>query len=176
MKRLETAIKGSVLEAYTQTKRTDIYVVCALDEMSSGFNTARKASWLTKKVNAIGMCEWLQRLTNAAMQKPWVNKLSQLLKAQFWCLIFKTGFINITHSFASPYINLLHITQMERFHRKRHVKALVKFHHTTRTIFLQQKFNDCLQLSKIFGASWLDCWTYLQKTQRQSYWIGIIHK
>ena len=46
MKRLETAIKGSVLEAYTQTKFTDICVACELDDMFCGFNTARKAAWL----------------------------------------------------------------------------------------------------------------------------------
>ena len=40
------AIKGSVLEAYAQTKRTDIWVACAFDDMSSGFNTARKVVWL----------------------------------------------------------------------------------------------------------------------------------
>ena len=39
-------IKGSVLEAYTQTKRTDICFACALDDMFSDFNTARKAAWL----------------------------------------------------------------------------------------------------------------------------------
>ena len=48
MKRLETAIKGSVLEAYTQTKRSGICVACAIDEMFSDFNTAHKA-WLTRK-------------------------------------------------------------------------------------------------------------------------------
>ena len=40
------AIKGSVLEAYTQTKRAGICVACELDDMSSGFNTAHKAVWL----------------------------------------------------------------------------------------------------------------------------------
>ena len=39
-------VKGSVLEAYTQTKRTGICVACVLDDMFSGFNTARKAAWL----------------------------------------------------------------------------------------------------------------------------------
>ena len=41
------AIKGSVLEVFTQTKRTDICFACAFDDMFSGFNTARKAVWLT---------------------------------------------------------------------------------------------------------------------------------
>ena len=40
------AIKGSVLEVFTQTKRTDICFACAFDDMFSGFNTARKAAWL----------------------------------------------------------------------------------------------------------------------------------
>ena len=31
---------------YTQTKRTDICFACALDDMFSGFNTARKLAWL----------------------------------------------------------------------------------------------------------------------------------
>ena len=49
LKRSETAIKGSVLESYTQTKCTGICVACALDDMFSGFNTARKAVLLTRK-------------------------------------------------------------------------------------------------------------------------------
>ena len=40
-----------VLEAYTQTKRTDICFACELDDMFSDLNTARKAALL--KVNAI---------------------------------------------------------------------------------------------------------------------------
>ena len=35
-----------VLEAATQTKRTDICFDCALDDMFSDFNTVRKAAWL----------------------------------------------------------------------------------------------------------------------------------
>ena len=47
---LETEIKGSVIEAYTQTKCTDICVACALDDVFSDFNTARKAEkMLTRK-------------------------------------------------------------------------------------------------------------------------------
>ena len=37
------AIKGSVLEVYTQT---GICVACELDGMFSSLNTARKAAWL----------------------------------------------------------------------------------------------------------------------------------
>ena len=43
---MEKAIKGIVLEAYTQTKRAGICFACALHDMFSGFNTARKAAWL----------------------------------------------------------------------------------------------------------------------------------
>ena len=52
---METARKGSVLEACTQTKCTDICFACVLDDMFSGFNSAQKSSLV--KVNAIGMCE-----------------------------------------------------------------------------------------------------------------------
>ena len=37
---IENGIKRSVLEAYTQTKCTDICVACELEDMFSGFNTA----------------------------------------------------------------------------------------------------------------------------------------
>ena len=43
LKRWETARKGSVLEACTQTKCSGICAACALDDMFSGLNTPRKA-------------------------------------------------------------------------------------------------------------------------------------
>ena len=37
LKQLEMATKGSVLEAYTQTKRTSVCVACVLDDSAAVF-------------------------------------------------------------------------------------------------------------------------------------------
>ena len=42
----DSTMPKKVLEADTQTKRTDISFDCALDHMFSDFNTVRKAAWL----------------------------------------------------------------------------------------------------------------------------------
>ena len=55
--------KKKRIEAYTQTKRTDICFACELREMFSGFNTTRKAAWL--KLTQLE-CASDRRLTNAA--------------------------------------------------------------------------------------------------------------
>ena len=40
---------GYVLDPYTQTMSTSTCVTCDPDDIFSGFNTARKAAWLTRK-------------------------------------------------------------------------------------------------------------------------------